>query len=264
MSSPRSALKTAPTARRTRWQPFRLWNANFDLPSFRWYIITLHWSRVVLKGDLNDPSSDVATARNHDRFACARGRVAPLRSLRRSHSGRSAPPLGINKMALNRVIVQRILAAALAIMGWASPALGQSRHADDRLRVVSLTGERTAALQMMPADNRIVLFWRSDCAPCLAELSYLSRLQEVSGDHVATVALEPATSARATLQRLGLSTHHAWAYEGDPMKVLTWASPRTPRLPLAIALKADRGICARRVGPVGTDHVAAWMSQCSR
>lgn len=110
----------------------------------------------------------------------------------------------------------------------------------------------------------VVIFWRSDCAPCLIELHNYSALSEAARGALVTVALEPRAGARITLARFGVPEDHAFAAEGDAQTMLEAVSDGGRRLPLSIALDSQGRICARHVGLLGTDRARAWIRQCSR
>src|SRR5262249_26962180 len=111
----------------------------------------------------------------------------------------------------------------------------------------------------------VVMFWRSDCAPCLIELNELADLRRATGDGaLLTVALEPDTQAAETMRRLGLSLRDAFVAEENAQDVLEAVSHGGRRLPYAIALDRRGHICARHVGLLGTERAHAWITRCSR
>ena len=117
----------------------------------------------------------------------------------------------------------------------------------------------------LPAAPLVALFWRSDCAPCLIELSHFRALEAAAGKgRLVTVALEPADSARAKLAELNVPDHPAYTVPGAAEAVLDAVSDGTRRLPLSIALDRHGHICARHTGLLGTDLAGAWMAQCSK
>lgn len=110
----------------------------------------------------------------------------------------------------------------------------------------------------------IALVWKSDCAPCLTELSYLARLQDASGGRMVTVSLDAAELARTTLAENGVPPHAAYAAAGDPSTILADLSGGATRLPLSVAVNAAGEICASHVGLLGTDQARAWVATCLR
>jgi thiol-disulfide isomerase/thioredoxin len=151
------------------------------------------------------------------------------------------------------------MAALTALLSAAAPAAGAF---DPRL--TPLDGGPQVALSDIRSGPAIVLFWRSDCAPCLIELSHFAALDEAAGPgRILTVALEPAPAATAKLEELGLDAGRAYAVAGDAEAVLAAASEGGRRLPYAIALDAGGGICARHLGLLGTERAKDWMRRCS-
>ncbi len=134
-------------------------------------------------------------------------------------------------------------------------------------RLTPLGGGPEIALSEVSGGPAIVLFWRSDCAPCLIELAHLAALDEAARPgRLITVALEPAAAAAAKLEDLGLAAGRAYAVAGgeaDAEAVLAAASEGGRRLPYAIALEGAGGICARHLGLLGTERARDWMRRCS-
>ncbi|MDB5429600.1 MAG: thioredoxin-family protein [Caulobacter sp.] len=147
--------------------------------------------------------------------------------------------------------------------------------------VLAGSGARAAAttpqLTLLPLDGapapvrlhnlaghpRILLFWRSDCAPCRLELAAIGDLEAAAGSgRLMTVALEPAASARATLSSAAARPASSWFAKQAPARVLTAFGGAPPRLPLAVAIDRSGRVCASRHGLLGSDIVRQWVRQC--
>ena len=129
---------------------------------------------------------------------------------------------------------------------------------------LTYTSLETPAAPRAIAGPAIVLLWRSDCAPCVAELAGLKEIERAAGTvPVVVAALEEAGSARAFLQRRGWSPTRSWRVVQDPRQVLTRIGGPPPRLPLAFAVDGDGRLCRRHSGLLGTDRVRQWVRQCS-
>jgi hypothetical protein len=132
------------------------------------------------------------------------------------------------------------------------------------LLVAPLVAGPSRSLGSFSGSAHVVMFWRSDCAPCLIELSNFRAFERVTDNHVLLIAAEPAADARRTLERLGVPLTQAYAATGAPEALLAAVSNGGRRLPYAIALTPQGQMCDRHVGLLGTDQAHAWMQQCSR
>lgn len=133
----------------------------------------------------------------------------------------------------------------------------------DQVHVGALNGA-ARVVSLNHAGPRIVLFWRSDCVPCLLELENLKAFEAAAQPQsIAIVALESKAKAAETLAHRHISTDHAWAAVERPEDVLVRLGGAPPRLPLSIALDRAGAICARRSGILGTDYIRDWVKQCS-
>jgi len=125
-------------------------------------------------------------------------------------------------------------------------------------------GGAPRALSSLSGHPAILLFWRSDCAPCRLELSHLADLQAAAKPgRLVTIALEDASAARSTLAKMAPEPQIAWIADGDPAAVLVAFNGAPPRLPLAVALTSAGRRCERHVGLLGTDRVQQWVRECS-
>lgn len=112
-------------------------------------------------------------------------------------------------------------------------------------------------------DGAIILFWRTDCAPCLLELQHLAALRRASGSKpLVLVALQSQADLDEGLLRLGtpIST---WRAVEDPRTVLLRFGGSPPRLPLAVALDRCGEICRAHHGLVGSNIVKKWIRACA-
>ena len=102
----------------------------------------------------------------------------------------------------------------------------------------------------------VVLFWRSDCAPCRLELADLPALRRAA----APLPLQPVElkGAAGTPHEgpAGLRT------DEDPAAVLTRWGGAPPRLPLTAAVDAQGRLCARHTGLIGRDRLKDWARAC--
>ncbi len=110
---------------------------------------------------------------------------------------------------------------------------------------------------------QVLMFWRADCGPCLLELSDLSALRAAAQPaRLIPVGLQPAAALRPALRRLGLAEGETAVTREDAAAVLTRLGGAPPRLPLAVAFRADGRPCGRHTGLLGRDRVRAWARAC--
>ena len=71
------------------------------------------------------------------------------------------------------------------------------------VHIAPIDGGDAVTLSQIGGRAHVVMFWRSDCAPCLIELRELPDLRRAAGgDALLTVALEPQAQAEETLHQL--------------------------------------------------------------
>lgn len=117
---------------------------------------------------------------------------------------------------------------------------------------------------MLAGHPAVLLFWRSDCAPCRLELGGLAGLEAAAGPgQLVTVALEEPGAARATLDTMTRKPSEAWVADRPAADVLVAFNGQPPRLPLAVALDSRGRVCERHLGLLGTDRVRQWVRECS-
>jgi thiol-disulfide isomerase/thioredoxin len=151
------------------------------------------------------------------------------------------------------------LAATMAMAFGVSPAKAASLS---EVRFDALGGgpRSLAGLKGKPA---VLVFWRSDCAPCLIELRGLAGLQAAAVPApLVTIALEGPASAAEALHKMDVSPERAWLARTDARRTLLAFGAAPPRLPLSVALDSRGAVCAQHVGLLGTDRVRQWVKQC--
>ncbi|WP_329653360.1 hypothetical protein [Phenylobacterium sp.] len=148
---------------------------------------------------------------------------------------------------------------AMALVLGASCARAASLS-EVRFRALDGGPRGLAALKGKPA---VLVFWRSDCAPCLIELRGLAGLQAAAAPApLVTVALEEPAPAAQALRKMGVVPERAWLSRRDARQTLLAFGPAPARLPLSVALDSRGAVCAQHVGLLGTDRVRQWVKQC--
>lgn len=140
---------------------------------------------------------------------------------------------------------------------------GPSTAAAPALSLTSLdTPATTTTLARLEGAPRVVVFWRTDCAPCLIELPMLEQLKPGPGS-IVLVGLDDGDAERRVLAQRAPDLHGAWAATGDAAAILTAFGGPPPRLPLAVAIDRSGRICARHHGLLGSERIESWIRQCS-
>lgn len=157
-----------------------------------------------------------------------------------------------------RNLKNALLALALVACsppGQATPPIGLTPLAHDATPI---------ALSSLKGTAHIVMFWRTDCAPCLIELEHFTALRAAAGGaRIVLVALEDASTARSTMDRFDIPADDGFTPSQSAERTLEAVSNGGRRLPYAIALNPRGEICQRHVGLIGTDRIRDWVRTCS-
>lgn len=136
----------------------------------------------------------------------------------------------------------------------ATPALRLARPASD------------APVDLAAVRGRgpsVLLFWRTDCAPCLLELRNLPQLTRAAHPgRLVLIALQSREDLERGLQRLERPVR-TWRATEDPASVLVRFGGKPPALPLAVALDPAGKVCRVRHGLLGRNIVAEWIKACA-
>lgn len=124
---------------------------------------------------------------------------------------------------------------------------------------------RPVSLQSLRGGHAaVIVFWRSDCAPCMAELKHLAVLRQQARPLVLLLVnlqsseeLKEAVPAAARFLQAPLS----WQALDPPAQVLVAFGGRPPRLPLSVMLGENGQVRARRLGALGPLLVKEWKEQ---
>lgn len=125
------------------------------------------------------------------------------------------------------------------------------------------TGPSTTLQAVLDHRPAVVLFWRSDCEPCLDELQNFRALERAAHPvPVVPIGLESSQNLRSRLERSGF-TVKSWQTDVDPAEVLTRFGSNPPRLPLSVMLDSHGRLCARRIGTLGPALITEWLARCN-
>jgi len=122
---------------------------------------------------------------------------------------------------------------------------------------------KTVTLDRWKGHLTLVLFWRSDCAPCLKEISVLPEMANQNQDvPFLLISLHDMEHTRNQLPFMP-SNVHVLVADGDGKKVLAaFGNDRTLALPYSVMLNAKGNVCGKHYGLLAPNNIKEWRKQC--
>ena len=128
-------------------------------------------------------------------------------------------------------------------------------------------GRAFVRLADLPKRVTVVNFWRSDCPPCVREMPLLADTARQGKSQVVAIALQrphETAAAPAAVQAALQPPLQALQGPNEPRGLLArFGNPRGA-LPYTVVLDAQRRACARQIGEVTPDWLAAAIHRCTR
>ena len=130
-----------------------------------------------------------------------------------------------------------------------------------------LSGDKLAQstpikLKSLRGHNTLMVFWRSDCAPCMHEMRILPYIADTYPKlPVVLISLENADTARAHMADMP-ELVQLWVAKDDGAKVLSAFGDAKKSLPFSVMLDAKGRICYRHDGLIGTQAVEDGLKKC--
>ena len=156
-----------------------------------------------------------------------------------------------------------LAAVSLALTGAAGATDGDSQALDFELS----DGHAFVRLAELPKQVTVVNFWRSDCPPCVREMPLLAGTARQGKSQVVAIALQrphETAAAPAAVQAALQPPLQALQGPNEPRGLLArFGNPRGA-LPYTVVLDAQRRACARQIGEVTPDWLAAAIHRCTR
>lgn len=144
------------------------------------------------------------------------------------------------------------------------PALAYGAN-KDALSFTELSGEHLETRKMVTladfhGQKTLLLFWRSDCPPCLHELALLPKIAKDNPTlSIVLISLQDEAHTRQHLTAMPANVH-VWIAQNNGKEVL--AAFGSQALPFSVSLHSDGSACHTHYGILGTDTVKEWEKLC--
>jgi len=127
----------------------------------------------------------------------------------------------------------------------------------------SLTNEKPISLSDFKNAPLLLIFWRSDCAPCLHEIK---NLQQIAASYpqlqIAIISLQNTNIVQKYLPNPIPKNAHILMALDDEKPLLASFNNNKAALPFSAFMHAEGSICAIHEGILGTDTIDQWIKSC--
>ncbi len=115
-------------------------------------------------------------------------------------------------------------------------------------------------VQALEGERALVVFWRSDCAPCLKEMALLPEMARQNPElTIVVIALKDAADARAYLSEMPENVR-VWVAENEGREVLVaFGNERALALPYSVMLGTSGERCDWFYGILTREKVKQWV-----
>lgn len=130
--------------------------------------------------------------------------------------------------------------------------------ANDGLQFKNMDGEAADLGQA-----KLIIFWSSDCAPCLREMAILPDIAKQNADlQLALISLKDAEHTRARLTPMPENVEVLVAQEDARTVLKNFGNDRTLALPYSVMLNKKSKVCGKYYGILSPDKVKQWRKTC--
>jgi thiol-disulfide isomerase/thioredoxin len=159
--------------------------------------------------------------------------------------------------------------AILYLLGFAlSASAAEAKIMDDlkfeELRGTQLEQSAAATPEIWRGHSTLVMFWRSDCAPCLREIEILPDIAKQNADlPIALISLHDTEHTRAHLTPMPDNVRILVAQDDGKRVLAAFGNDRTLALPYSVMLNSSGAICNWYYGIIAPEKVIEWKKACS-
>ena len=123
---------------------------------------------------------------------------------------------------------------------------------------------QTITPEMWKGKPALLVFWRSDCAPCLQEMQHFPDMAAQNKDlPIMLISLHDVAHTRRHAP-ITASNVHVLVAENDGKAILSaFGNTRTLALPYSVMLDATGKVCGKYYGILSPDKIKEWRKSCS-
>jgi thiol-disulfide isomerase/thioredoxin len=127
---------------------------------------------------------------------------------------------------------------------------------------IATENPRDYLLSQIKNDPALVIFYRSDCAPCHVEINMLPELKHAA-EHIHITVISLTSPDKVLAEKLkGLDIQLVDASDRDTSALLRAFNDQQLALPFSFMLDKEGTVCARRAGLLGLNIIKDWRKQC--
>lgn len=111
---------------------------------------------------------------------------------------------------------------------------------------------------------RLVTFWRSDCAPCLKEITILPEIARQNPElFIDVISLHDTEHTRPHLKKMPENIRILVAEDEGRIVLSAFGNDRMLALPYSVMLDAKGQVCDWHFGIIAPEKVSTWRKKCS-
>ena len=111
--------------------------------------------------------------------------------------------------------------------------------------------------------KKLVLLWRADCVPCMAEMNIISKYSLSNPNlPIVIISLNGAKDARAKLPTEFSRNTSVLVSQNKTEEIFKTFGNVNNSLPFSVFLRKDGSICQKHYGIIGTNLINKWKEQC--
>lgn len=122
---------------------------------------------------------------------------------------------------------------------------------------------KTISLKDLENSKSVLIFWRSDCAPCLREISMLPDItRNITGLRILLVGLQNINDFRKHIPANLPENIEITVANNDINTVLQFFAGDKKSIPLSVALKRTGEFCDKQSGILTSTKLEKWKESC--